>query len=125
MAFTYDVSTPRGRVRLRCRDVDAEHALFQDDEIDAFLADNDGNVLLAAADALETTANDMSLVLKVISTLDLSTNGPAVAADLRQAAAKLREQAAVEDPAFEIAEMVVNGAGYQQYVYNQALRGQL
>lgn len=53
-------------------------------------------VRLAAADALDTVARSEVLVSKKIRTQDVSTDGPAVAAELRAQAASLRAQAAVE-----------------------------
>lgn len=90
MAFTYDVSTDTGKVRLITADSRDDGHILEDDEVAAFLALNGGNVRLAAADALDTIASNESLVQKAIKLLDLQTNGPAVAADLRKAAASQR-----------------------------------
>ena len=100
MAFTYDVSTDRGKVRLLSTDRKAARPLFTDDDIDAFLALNGSEVKLAAASALETIASDQVLVLKVISNNGLTTNGAAVSAALLDRAARLRaeyQQQADED----------------------------
>lgn len=105
--FTYDVSTDRGRVRMLCTDRDSANPIFQDDEIDAFLAIEGSSVRLAAALALETIASDQVLVLKVVKTLDTQTDGAKVADSLLKRAAALRE-AENNDPegSFDIAENV-------------------
>ncbi len=56
MAFNYDITTPRGKVRLLIGDtVDVGHQ-FEDDEIDAFLTMASGSILTAAGYALEAWA---------------------------------------------------------------------
>lgn len=49
MAFTYDATTTRGRVRLLVRDTQEAQAVFTDEEIDAFIALVGDDALLAAA----------------------------------------------------------------------------
>lgn len=107
MSFTYDVSTDRGKVRMLCTDRDETNPIFQDAEVDAFLAIEGGSVRLAAALALETIASDQVLVLKVVRTLDTQTDGAKVADSLLKRAAALRE-AENNDPegSFDIAENV-------------------
>ncbi|MGE5483167.1 MAG: hypothetical protein ACM3VX_09765 [Bacteroidota bacterium] len=58
MAFTYDVKTLVGKVRLRIPDKDLQAPLFQDEDLQEFLDANGGDVYLAAAEALETVAGD-------------------------------------------------------------------
>lgn len=67
--------------------------LFTDEQIETFLA-LEGGVKRAAAAALETIATSEALVSKKIRDQDLSTDGPAVAAELRARAQQLRQQAA-------------------------------
>lgn len=60
MAFTYDTTTSRGRVRLKIGDTDTSDStkqIFDDDEIDAFLAMENNEVLGAAAAACESLAS--------------------------------------------------------------------
>jgi len=80
-------------IRLLITDVDSDNPLFTDSEITALLALEKGVVKLAAASALETIARSEVLISKKITTQDLSTDGPAVAAELRAQAKALREQA--------------------------------
>lgn len=93
MAFTYDVSTDRGKVRLLMADTREADYLLEDAEIDTLLTLNADVVRYAAADGLDIIASNEALVHKAIQLLDLKTNGPAVAAELRKHAAKLRELA--------------------------------
>lgn len=88
----YDPSSDAGRVRLLINDIACQ--VYADDEIDAFLDLEGGNVRLAAALALETTAANEALLSKVITTQDLRTDGAAVAKVLLDRAARLREQVA-------------------------------
>lgn len=103
MAFTYDPTTDRGRVRLRISDVDAANPVFTDEEVDAFLAAEPDDWRLAAALALETIATNEALVLKIIRTLDLQTDGARLADSLAKQAEALRSQVD-DDGSFTIAE---------------------
>ncbi len=125
MAFTYDLSTDAGKVRLLVPDNKAASYIFEDDEIDLFLA-LEGGIKKATAMALETIASNEALVLKVIKLLDVQTDGAKVSDALLKRAALLRSQA--EDDAladgdgFEIAEMVVDDFTYRDRVWKQGLR---
>lgn len=128
MAFTYDLTTDTGKVRLLITDTDNSSPLFQDEEINAFLVLNDG-VKRAAAAALDVIASSQALVLKVIRTLDLSTDGPSVARALREHADNLREEAEIQESGeegglFDYAEMVTNAFTARERLKNQVLRGQ-
>lgn len=127
MAFTYEVSTDAGKVRMIITDTDASSPLFQDDEIEAYLALKGGSILLAAASALDTIASSEALILKKIRLLDVTTDGPAVAKALRDHANKLREESLTDDGvgAFDIAEWVVDDFSERDYWHNLAYRGQL
>jgi hypothetical protein len=75
------------------------------------------DTLRAAAAALDTIASNEALVQKKIRSLDLQTDGPAVAKELRAHAAELRRQAEEEDTAagdFEVAEMVFDDFGRRE-----------
>lgn len=120
MAFTYDVSTDRGKVRLLITDVQEANPLFQDAEIDAFLTLNT-SVRLAAAAALEVIAASEVLVLKKIVNLDLETDGPAVARELRELAKQLRAQEE-NTGAFDIAEQIHDDFTLREYWLKQAQR---
>lgn len=64
---------------------------FSDTELAQFFL-LEGGVKLAAATALDVLASNEALVSKRIRTLDLQTDGPAVAKTLREHAVLLREQ---------------------------------
>lgn len=128
MAFSYDPATNAGKVRLLIPDrVDSGH-LFEDDEIDTFLALEGNSIKRAAALGLETAASDNALVLKVIKLLDLSTDGARTSAALLERAARLRSQAEAEDSAedggsFDIAEWTVSDFAYRDRLNNESMRG--
>lgn len=118
MAATYKPATDRGKVRLLLTDRDG--TMFQDDEIDAFLA-LEGSVRRAAAAGLETIATSEALIQKKMKMLDLETDGPALAKALRDGARALRE-ADDESGAFAIAEMVTTPWAEREHRYNDMLR---
>lgn len=120
MAFTYDVSTDRGKVRLLCTDTLESNAIFQDAEIDAFLTLNT-SVRLAAAAALEVIAANEVLILKKIINLDLETDGPAVAKELRELAKQLRAQESAVG-AFDFAEQIHDDFTAREYWLKQVQR---
>jgi len=129
MAFTYVLSTDIGKVRLLTMDNNSSNYTFEDEEVEVFLAMETG-VKRATALALETIASNEAFVLKRIELLDLKTDGPAVAKELRARAADLRTQAerdeASEDGgSFDIAEQVVDAFTYRQRQINESLRGVL
>ena len=103
-----DYTSPEWQVRLLIGD--SEPGIYDTGEITGFLALTGGNILLAAAHALDTIASTEALLSKKIVTQDLQTDGPAVAAELRAHAKALRAQAAADTaalddfPAFEIVE---------------------
>jgi hypothetical protein len=77
-------------VRLLITDTEELLPMFQDHEITSFLRLAQGVVFIAAALALEHIASRTNLVLKRIKSLELETDGPATAKDLRAHAANLR-----------------------------------
>lgn len=92
----YSPESDSGRVRLLIDDT-AEEQVFTNEEIAAFLAMAGGNVLRAAARALLMIAGSEARLGKKLRTQDLSTDGPAVAAELRLQAKQLRAEADEEE----------------------------
>lgn len=91
--ITVDPTTDIGKIRMLSTDLSETDPLFTDKQITAFLA-MEGGVKRAAALAIETIATSEALVSKKIRTGDgLSTDGPAVARELRERAKQLRGQA--------------------------------
>jgi len=124
MAFTYNVATDAGKVRLMIPDNVVARYIFEDDEIDAFLTIEGSVIKKAAALGLETLASNDALVLKVIRLLDLTTDGAKVSDALLKRAAKLREQAEDDDTgaAFDWAELVYDDFGARERIIGEALR---
>jgi hypothetical protein len=126
MAFTYDPTTDRGKVRLLCNDWQSAYEIFGDAEIDTFLTLESSNVKRAAALALETIASSEVLVQKVIRLLDISTNGAAESAELLKRAKMMREQADIEEmdgtSPIDYAEMVFDDFGLREHIINENLR---
>ncbi|MEO5317599.1 hypothetical protein PV761_03260 [Arthrobacter sp. CC3] len=96
-----DYTLPLGKVRLLILDTADAPAdrLFSEDQLDAFLDLNDGNVRRTAAQALLVIALSEALLSKKIRTQDLSTDGPTVAAELRAQAKALTDKADADDAA--------------------------
>lgn len=128
MTFTYNVATAIGQMRMLIPDRVATDPVYTDEELTALLSMEGGSVKRATAQALESIASDQVMVLKVISNNGLTTNGAAVSTAILARAAKLREQADIEDSAndagFDIAEQVVNEFSYRERTWNELLRGQ-
>jgi len=124
MAFTYDLNTDRGKVRLLIPDNNVDSYVFEDDEIDKFLTleniDGENNVKLASALALETLASSEVLIQKKIKLLDLTTDGVSISKELRARAERLREESDQES-SLEIAEMNLNDFNFRQLIINSAL----
>ena len=123
MAFTYNLATDAGKVRLMIPDNVVARYIFEDDEIDAFLT-IEGGIKKAAALGLETLASSEALVLKVIRLMDLTTDGAKLSDALLRRAAKLREQAEDDDTgaAFDWAELVYDDFSARERIIGEALR---
>ena len=80
-------------VRLLTGDKAADDYIFTDDEMESFLELSSGNVYYAAADALDAIAANAAYTLKVLTILDVTTNGQATAEAIRASAAALRAKA--------------------------------
>ena len=127
MSFSYSLSTNTGKVRLLIMDNNASSYIFEDAEIDSLLAMEGDNVRRGAALALETMASNEAYVLKRITLLDLTTDGPAVAKELRARAESLRlladrDDQAEDGGAFDIAEMAVDAFTSRQRFVNEWMR---
>lgn len=123
-----DFSSPVGQVRVLIPDLrkledlrdlrNEPRYLFTDDEILAFLAINNGNVKLAAADACDAIGMDKSLQLLVLKTDDKQTDGAKLLSAIVARAKQLRAQAREDEennlcfdvvhPTFEPVDWAVN-----------------
>ena len=128
MAFTYDLATDLGKVRLLIPDRVAATAIFTDEEIQAFIDLYPDRLRYAAAEACDTIAFDEVLVLKVVTLLDVTTDGASVAREMRQRANRLRETedadiaAANADAGFDVAEMALGVVHDREQYVNEAIR---
>ena len=93
--------TPEAQVRLLIADNGAEQ-LFTDEQLSTFLAITEGSVYRASAHALRAIAVSEVLISKKIRTQDLSTDGPAVAAELRALAKEFEDRASDAESFFSI-----------------------
>lgn len=127
MAFTYDTTTDTGKIRLLIFDTDSTNYVFEDAELAVFYDIEGDSLKRAAALALETMASNEAFVQKVITLMDLRTDGAATARALLARADKLRSQADDEeyaaDGAFEFAEWVVDDFSARERLAKQVLRG--
>lgn len=80
-------------VRLLTGDKAVDDYIFTDDEMESFIELSNGNVYYAAADALDAIAANAAYTLKVLTILDVTTNGQATAEAIRASAAALRAKA--------------------------------
>ena len=125
MPFTYDLSTDRGKVRLKIRDTDTtdpDRQLFEDDEIDFFITEAGSDLNLAAAGALDSIAANAAVLAKMEKIGDYVIDSKAMAAAVMKAAQHYRslsEQA----PAFGYAEQVLSVFSWNEIVVNELQRG--
>jgi hypothetical protein len=128
MSFTYDPTTPTGLVRLLIPDR-VSPGVLTDEEIAALLIAEFQVPKRAAALGLESIGSDRNLVLQVITTNGLSTNGPAVAKACNDRAKLLREQALIEEAyteggSFDYAEQVMGNFSYRERMWNEIMRSE-
>jgi hypothetical protein len=96
-----DYTTPIGQVRLLIPDTeqigDTPAYLFNDSQIQAFLALYSNSIKRAAAQAKLVLATSEALINKVIRTYDYQTDGAKLGAELRAQAQALREEADIDE----------------------------
>jgi hypothetical protein len=131
MAFTYVLGTNVGTIRLLIPDREAAEYFFEDAELEALQGIQVGATdtiknMRAAATALEILASDEAYTLKMVKLLDLTTNGPATAEELRARAARLWDEADALESAstadFDWAEWVVNDFSGRERIDAESLR---
>lgn len=132
LTYTYDPATAVGHVRLYTDDRDmsaADEALaiekrsviFADEEVQVFIDVNGGDLLLAAAHALRTIANNRSLFVarRRIGRTDVDFGE--LRRDLLKQADAFETQAQ-QGPADGFAEVVYDDFGLRRVVINDQLR---
>jgi len=104
-------------------------SILSDASLQVMLDLVNANVLLGAAMALDTIASSETLIQKVITLLDLTTDGSKVAASLRAHALELRDQNAqglatgsADDVPFDWAEQVFDQATFRERLIKSFLR---
>ena len=120
-----DYSTDVAKVRSIISDIDDTDQILNDEVIQAFIdMALDNNLYRAAAQALFAIAINEVLVQKRITLLDLKTDGPAEAIQLRLVAKELRKIADDEEltGAFDWAEQVNTSFQYDELLVKEALR---
>lgn len=122
MAFTYDLATNRGKLRLRIGDTDSVNVIFQDDEIDEFLSVESNNLNLAAAFALETMATSAALLAKLEEIGEYKVDSSRMAGALLKSAKVFREREE-SAPAYGYAEVAHTDFNALQIIVNKLLRG--
>lgn len=108
--YNFVPTDPVGQMRLLVNDVAAPW-VFSDEEITAFLAIEGQNIKMAAAQAIDTNADNELLASKVLTTQDLQTDGSKIAQALHARAASLRAQAISDEQAdgyFDIVDTVAD-----------------
>lgn len=109
MAFTIDLNTDVGKVRLLLFDMDSTKPIFPDDlQIQAFLTMELNDVKQSAALAMETIAGNRVLTLQVVQLLDLKTDGLSTARGLLETAKRLRDSSNNDWEGFDFAEVTDN-----------------
>lgn len=96
MSYDPAVADDISKIRLLLSDTDENNEILTDAEYQVFL-DMEGSIKLAAAQALDTIADNEALAAKTLTSSDVSVDGAKLADSLRKRAASLREQA--DDPA--------------------------
>lgn len=126
MAFTYDLGTNRGKVRLKIRDTDTADStrqLFNDEEIDFFITEAVSDLNLAAAGALDAIAANAALLAKSTKIGDYSIDSKAMAEAVMKVAAHYRALSEGA-PAFDYAELNLSPFSEAELIWNDVLRSQ-
>ena len=125
MAFTTDVTTDIGLVRVKISDTNSAKPIFNDDVIERMLS-FEGDVLRASAGCLEAIAASQALKLKVIQVLTLKTDGAKLSEALLKLAQSYRTQADFNDAAsgglFDIAETTDSDFAWREKLEKEILR---
>lgn len=118
--LSFDTAPDAGNIT-----VSYKHVLLSDEDIQVYIDANPTEVKLAAADALDAMAVNQALILKKIKLLDLETDGPALAKELRAAAKNLRDQVFSDEfveSDFDIAEQINDFPGLREKVIKDRMR---
>lgn len=125
--FTYDPATQAGQVRLLGIDGDPAYARYNDNEIAAFLTLSGGNVQLAAAAVLDTSAAFLLVTQGVVKFAGVLVDASKAGDALHLRAMELRREVYEGDDGtgaspVDWAEMVVDPFSYRDRLVNEMLR---
>lgn len=112
MDVAYDPTTDQGKVRLGIADTGSP-SIFSDDEIQAFLDENEGSLKFAIASGLESLAALYARRSSKLQVLDIQVDFSGVAASLMAQAKQVR-QSEYDSTAFAFAEPVEGGFARQE-----------
>lgn len=104
------------------------YSILSDDQLQSMLdlnVDSLDPVRLAAADCLDIIASSEVLIQKKIKLLDLQTDGPAEAKELRAHAKSLRDlvySPDYEEPSLDIIEQINDTAGWKEKIVKDWMR---
>ena len=119
MSFSYNLphQTARDLVRFFVQDTSASAPLFQDEELDALLADNANDPRYAAADALEAYAGLLARNAIRYSVTGFSLDRTALVNQLLASAKALRTAAEIPFEFESVADHFVDSAGVDRSNY--------
>lgn len=122
MAFTYTVTTDRGKVRLLLRDTVSATAEFADDEIDALLTLASNDIFMASSHGCRSLAAKYAAKATSKKTGNYSEDLTKRAKQYMDLA-KTYEEASTNQPWEETVALGQDVVAYAEFVWNEALRG--
>lgn len=96
MTYTYDLADSIGKTRLWATDTNISDAVYSDEELQVFLDACGDAPMLAAAAALENMGTDAAKLAIKTRQDTISTDPTEIPVQLREQAARLREQHAAQ-----------------------------
>lgn len=125
MAFTADLTTDIGKVRLFLMDMDSTNPIFPDDMMIQNLLDAEGgDTKGATAFGMEIIAGNQQLLLKTIQLLDLKQDGFSVAKGLLATAKQIREFANNDWAGIDFAQVTDNSEfSIREFLWKRMIQG--
>src|SRR5690348_2216371 len=130
MAFTLDRSTSIGKLRVRLSDTEASDAVFQDEDLQEFLAEG-GSIDRAWARAVLAWVTTVGWRQRLARSHGIEADPAVVMRDLRILATTILDRFDASDATsdsdefgglFDIAELVYGDFGYRERLASDALR---
>ncbi|QGH73022.1 MAG: hypothetical protein [Siphoviridae sp. ctCJE6] len=123
MTFTYTLSTNIGKVRLLIGDTDSTAVILTDEEIDALLTMQGGDIFASAALAIRRIAMNKALLAKYIQAGNYTENTTEMPKILLQCAKELTAMSQ-SIPADAQAEVIATDFNYNNIIRNKIYRGE-